>query len=342
MSTDAVSAYALIAAGEDPTERVPEAVEELESLGVVVRDLRSGGRPVALNPRDILRRRIQVEFQNAEDCLTRMRALPGTALALEDAFERSQLHSGGRSEFIPNPVVVNARLQDVVGAAQFEILAAQPSGPRTVEHLEGARGRDNGALDRGVALRTLYLDTVRDNHVTAEHARMMANRPDGRPAEFRTLLEPFERAIVIDRRTAFISNTVVQGGHENAAWQITDGAFVAYIVAEFEARWRRADPWHGELRARGGASQTVDTVSGAGGVRTTKRQREILRELSAGRNQKGAARRLGISLRTFNGEIAELRDLFGAATVAELTYKWASSPDRHVDDSEGLSDDAAA
>lgn len=327
-----MDAFALIAVGEDPSDRSPEAVDELLALGVVVRDLREN-RLVALNPRDIVRRRLETEFQNAQDCLNRMRALPATALALTDAFERSQLQSGGRSEFLPDPVVVNARLQDMVGAAQVEILAAQPSGPRTPEQLEGARGRDMAALDRGVALRTLYRATVRDNAVTGEHARMMASRPEGRSAEFRTLLEPFERAVIVDRRVAFISNTLVSDAHEHAAWQITDGAFVAYIVAEFEARWRRADPWHGDLRARGGG-QEVDTVSGAGGVRTTRRQREILRELSSGRDQKGAARRLGVSLRTFNSELSRLRDLFEAGSSHQLIYKWALSPDRHVDDSD--------
>jgi DNA-binding CsgD family transcriptional regulator len=338
-----VDAFALIAAGEDPSERMPDAVAELLELGLVVRDVREGHRLVPLNPRDVLRRRMMIEFGVLDDCLSRMRALPGTALALEDAFERSQLHAGGRSEFIPDPVVVNARLQDVVGAAQFEILAAQPAGPRSKEHLEGARGRDTDALERDVALRTLYRATVRDNPVTAEHARMMANRPEGRSAEFRTLAEPFERAIVVDRQTAFISNTVVPGAHANSAWQITDGAFVAYIVAEFEARWKRADPWNGELRAKArGGWPTVDTVSGVEGVRTTKEQREILRELSAGRDQKGAARQLGISLRSMNQKVAELRDLFQAPSVPALIYKWALSPDRHVDDLDGLSDTAAA
>jgi DNA-binding CsgD family transcriptional regulator len=261
-----------------------------------------------------------------------MRAIPPAAAALEDAYERSRLHAGGRSEYIPDPVVVNARLQDVVSAAQFEIIAAQPGGPRQPQHLDVARDRDAKALDRGVALRTLYRATVRDNSVTAAHARSMANRATGRSAEFRTLEEPFERAIVVDRRIAFISNTVVPGAHENAAWQITDGAFVAYIVAEFEARWRRADLWHGELRARGQAVDTVSSGDGPG-VRTTPRQREILRDLVDGRSNGAVAHRLGISVRTLQGEMAELKSLFDVTSVPALIYRWALSPDRMVDDS---------
>jgi hypothetical protein len=130
LSSEARDAFTLIVAGEDPSQMMPEAVAELEALGVVVRDLRSGNRPVALDPGEVIGRRMEIEFRNAEDCLTRMRALPKAADVLSDVFDRSRLHAGGRSEFIPSPTVVNARLEDVVNSAQFEILAAQPSGPR--------------------------------------------------------------------------------------------------------------------------------------------------------------------------------------------------------------------
>ncbi|MCX5000909.1 hypothetical protein [Streptomyces longwoodensis] len=258
-----------------------------------------------------------------------MKSIPAAWDSLTDAYERSRLHAGGGSEFLADPQVVNARLQDAVDSARVEILAAQPSGPRTREHLEGARGRDTGALDRGVALRTLYRATVRDNSVTAEYARTMASRPDGRSAEFRTLEEPFARAIVVDRRVAFISNTLVAGAHEHAAWQITDGAFVRYIVDEFLERWRRAQPWHGETRVRSGS----DVVGDRSGVRTTARQREILRDLAAELPQQKTATRLDISIRTLSGEVSVLKDLFDVSSLHGLLYKWALSPDRNVDDS---------
>jgi DNA-binding CsgD family transcriptional regulator len=101
---------------------------------------------------------------------------------------------------------------------------------------------------------------------------------------------------------------------------------VAYIAAEFEAKWDRADPWDGELRGRQG-----DTI-GSDGVRTTRRQREIMRELVADRDQKAIASRLGIGLRTVAAEVNELKALLGASSVPGLTYKWALSPDRLVDD----------
>jgi DNA-binding CsgD family transcriptional regulator len=103
---------------------------------------------------------------------------------------------------------------------------------------------------------------------------------------------------------------------------------VAYIAAEFEAKWDRADPWHGELRGRQAGS-----VVGSDGVRTTRRQREIMRDLAAGKSQRATAAGLGVSERTVSDEITTLRDLFDARSREQLVFKWAFSPDRLVDDS---------
>ncbi len=320
-------AFSLIVAGGDPSGDMPEAVAELERLGVVVREAPETNRPVSLDPGVVLRRTLEAELKAAAESIARIRAIPAAAEQLSDAFDRARLRpGGGASEYIQDVSVVNARLDDVVGAAEFEILAAQPGGPRTELQLNRSILRDVEALDRGVTKRTLYLDTVRDNTVTAEHARAMSTRA-GRRAEYRTRVAPFERAIIVDRRIAFVSDHIVEGAPEHAAWLVTDPAFIGYITAEFEARWDRADPWHGELRARGRQAEGV-----SGGIRTTPRQREIMRDLAAGRAQKATAQRLGISLRTLTGEIADLRSLFDAVSVGELTYKWALSPDRMVDD----------
>jgi FixJ family two-component response regulator len=68
-------------------------------------------------------------------------------------------------------------------------------------------------------------------------------------------------------------------------------------------------------------------------VRTTRREREILRDIVAGRSNAAIAHRLEISLRTLQAEIAELKASFDASSIPALTYKWALSPDRLVDDS---------
>jgi hypothetical protein len=126
--------------------------------------------------------------------------LPTVTDELAQHFEGAQWRAGGGSEYLDDPAVVNARLDDVVGAAEWEILSAQPGGPRDEVQLNRSVARDSQALGRGVVKRTLYRATVRDNAVTARYAREMGNRPVGRSAEFRTLVGSFERCIIVDRK----------------------------------------------------------------------------------------------------------------------------------------------
>ena len=180
--------------------------------------------------------------------------------------------------------------------------------------------------------------TVRDNPVTAEYARLMS----GPGAEYRTLVGAFQRCIVVDRKSAFISDHVSEGSAPHAAWYVTDRAVVGFIAAAFEDTWQRATPWHGELRCRG-AVRDVDTVSGPDpGVRTSALQRAVLRDMAAGIEQRITASRLGIGLRTLTEEIRVLKELAGARTLHELTYWWALSPDRLIDDGPVVSPGADA
>jgi hypothetical protein len=163
--------------------------------------------------------------------------------------------------------------------------------------------------------------------VTAEYARIMSVHG----ASYRTLVSHFERCIIVDRRVAFISDHVVEGAPAHAAWQVTDRALVAWIAAVYENEWNRADPWHGDLRNRSDR-QWVDTITGGNGLRTSPRQREILRAVAAGIEQKALARRLGISPRGLSDEIAVLKGVWGVQSLPELTYQWALSPDRLIND----------
>lgn len=327
LSANAVRAFELILAGVTVADEDADSVAELLAGGWITADPDDENRLVALNPKHVARRRMERDVQAALDRLAAVRALPDTADELYAQYRRSQLRAGGTAEYITDPAVVNARLDDIVASAEREILAAQPAGPRSQLQLARSLERDTAALERGVDKRTIYRATVRDNQVTAEYARTMSHRPSGRSGEFRTLQEPFERLIIVDRQVAFISDHLVAGGPEHAAWQVTDHAVIAYMVAEYEAKWRRADPWAGEVRGRGLAA---DLSLGVDGVRTTARQREVMRDMVTGKDQRATATRLGVSERTVSGDINALKDLFDAESREQLAFKWAFSPDRLV------------
>lgn len=330
LSSAAVCLYARLTRQEPASSKDAAALEELKAWRLVGFAPDRPDVPVPLPPDEAIRRRLADELAEAQKRVARMAALPALSDDLSMHFQRAQWTAEGGSEFLDDPATVNARLDDVIASARTEILAAQPGGPRTRELLERSVARDQDALNRGVILRTVYRDTVRDNAVTAEYARTMS----ARGAAYRTLISYFERCIVVDRRVAFVSDHVVEGGPDHAAWMITDRAMVAWIAAVYDIQWQRASPWHGELRARQDGQWTgVDTVTGGQGVRTSARQREILRGIAAGVEQRVLARRIGMSPRSLSDQVTFLKGLWGVQTLPELTYQWALSPDRLLDDS---------
>lgn len=285
-----------------------------------------GALPVAVDPMVAAEQRWKSQMGQMAAQLEEMAALPGLLEVLGEDYRRSQSRVGPGSEYLGEAEVVNARLDQVVGSAEREILAAQPGGPRTRELLERAVRRDTEAVDRGVVKKTLYRDCVRDDVVTGEGARVMS----ARGAEYRTLVSPFERCIIVDRQHAFVSDHTMADGPPHAAWHITDRAAVAVMAEVFGHTWQRASPWKGELRTAGGRQQQA--VRSVGEVRTTEIQREILRDMVSGTTQAATAGRLGISVRTLQRELDQVREMTGASSPAELGYWWALSDDRLVDD----------
>jgi hypothetical protein len=297
-------------------------------------------QPVVRDPQPAFRAKVKREVAELLRHATLLATMPDLSRDLIREYRGVQLQAGGSSIYLADQAEVNARIQDVIGGARTEILAAQPGGPRKREILEVAVTRDSAALDRGVEMRTIYRDTVRDHPLTAEYARTMSARTTGRPARYATLVGDFERMLIVDREHAFVSDHIVANSPPHSAWLITEPAVVAVLAKVFDAQWGRAQSWAGELRARGGTA--VDTVSGACGVRTDRQQRGILRYLCAGESQASTARRMGISKRALEEQIAALKARWGVSTLAELAFQYALSPDRLVDDSAPAEDLAGA
>ncbi|MFG2359420.1 hypothetical protein [Streptomyces sp. NPDC048521] len=314
------------------TDEYPNVYGELVSFGLIQEDPDRPGKPVVRNPKRALENVLFSQLEEAKQRVAFMSALPDLTNELASQYAATTFRPGRSSEYLDDQAAVNSRIRDVVAGAKTEILAAQPDGPRNKAILDVAVTRDSAALDRGVSLRTVYRDTVRDDPVTAEYATLMANRVTGSVAQYRTLPGEFERMIIVDREQAFISDHIT-GGPQHAAWHVTDRAVIAVLAAMFDQMWLYGEPWTGLLRSRRGRLE-VDAVSGPDGVRTSARQRQILRYIAAGVSQQVIARRIGVSQRKLEQEIAALKALWGASTLPELIYEYALSQDRLVDDGE--------
>lgn len=319
---------------EEILSQHPGARDELFAWGLITLEEQPGGVPGIRDPQHALQCRTDEVLAAAEAQVALLKNLPSLAADLNRHYDRVQQRAhAGASVYLDDQAAVNARLQDVVGGARREILAAQPGGPRDQILLDKAMARDSVALDRGVEMRTLYRDTVRDHAGTARYARTMATRGAGRSAQYRTLAGTFERMILVDGEIAVVEDHIVAGSPPHAAWVITDPACVAVLARVFHTQWMWARPWTGELRARRGDARDTVGSSAVAGARTTRRQRQIMRYLCNGVSQAQIARRIGVSERKLTGEISVLKGLWGVGTMNELIFHWAQSPDQLVDDS---------
>jgi sugar-specific transcriptional regulator TrmB len=318
LSPEARELYGRIARREEVTDADSQVVEELRSRHLVGVDPGQPDLLVALDPQEAGRRYLHAGLQDLAARAARMADIPDAVDELVVHYERARCRSGAGSEFLADAREVNAQIEVALSRATCELLTAQPGGDRSRKLLDIAVDRDSRALAAGVSVRTLYRDTVRDDPVTREWATVMTRKG----AQFRTMAAPFRTCIIIDRREAFISDHVADRVPAHSAWHVMDRAMVGFVAEVFEDSWRRADIWNGDPRTLDPSTQT----------RTTPHQREILRDTAAGIEQRVTANRLGISVRKLSGEIGKLREMWGVATLAELTYQWALSPERLIDD----------
>ncbi|WP_344360367.1 hypothetical protein [Streptomyces gobitricini] len=314
LSAAAKALYAGITRGEPPGPADGAALRELLAWRLVAVDPDRPEAPIALDPQEAGRRRLDEGLRELAARAAGMAAVPGVADELALHFERAKWRSGSGSEFLAEPEQVGARIEEAVGRAEAELLTAQPLGPHGADAMEAAHARDARALARGVSVRILCRDGERDDPATRDRV----TRLTARGAQFRTLAASFQSCVVVDRRQAFIPDHVVNSSPTYAAWHVMDRALVAFIAEGFEDAWRRADIWHGDPRG----------AAPGGKAGLTHRQREILIDTAAGIDQRITARRLSIGLRTLTKELGVLRARWGAPTLAALSYQWALSAER--------------
>lgn len=300
----------------DETPGLRDALE----LGVIVPDSSEEGAYRPVEPGRAITNLVDQATQRVTELNNFIAHLPAMRDALTEVYY--DVRSSGRSGYVEHlhgNDLINDRIQETISRAEVELITAQPGGPRTQATLERSVPRDSMALERGVKMRTLYHATARHSPLTQEWARIMADKG----GEIRTLDAPFLRLILVDRSYAFIQDCLERDEHEpQNAWAhlIKDPAVCAFLMEIFERDWRRADYWHGS------------DEEGVGSMVTTRIQRAILRLLASGRTQDQAARDLGLSTRTLQKHLTALRaKIPHLQSVPQMTYWWASCPDRLLD-----------
>ncbi len=172
-----------------------------------------------------------------------------------------------------------------------------PGGAQSRESLEASRPLDEQSLGNGIRLRTVYLDSVRNNRATVEYAHWLSELG----GEVRTVPALPIRMLIADRSAAVLP-TNPSDSREGAVLLSNPGVVTA-LVALFEQVWEQAVPL-------GSPRQTSATGP-------TAQEKELLKLLASGSTDEVAARQLGVSLRTVRRIMAELMSRLGARSRFE-------------------------
>ncbi|MFI6252314.1 LuxR C-terminal-related transcriptional regulator [Streptomyces sp. NPDC051016] len=197
---------------------------------------------------------------------------------------------------------INEAIEAALEEAEDEILTAQPDGPRPGPVLEDALESVRDRISGGVRMRTLYQHTARFDEATKDYVRRISEHG----AEIRTLEEFFDRLIIIDRRTAFIS----ENDERSAAVSIREPAVVRFLCDVFERSWVRAEPFPFIPAAATEAAREVIPAI----------RESIRRMLIEGHSDRHIARRLGISERSLQAHVAAMKKQLKARNRLHLGY----------------------
>ncbi|WP_441245316.1 LuxR C-terminal-related transcriptional regulator [Kitasatospora sp. McL0602] len=208
---------------------------------------------------------------------------------------------------------INNEIKKALDTVRFEVLTAQPDGPRPGPVLADALEAVRALLDRQVSMRTLYQHSTRFDEATKDYVRAVTRLG----AQVRTLPEFFDRVIIIDRATAFIP----ANEDKTRATKVTDLAVVRFLADTFDRAWDRAArfPFY-PTSATQAAMEVMPAVRLA-----------ICKLLVEGRSDREIARRLGLSQRSLQSHVARLKEEFGAQHRFQLGYMMACSGDQRRD-----------
>jgi DNA-binding CsgD family transcriptional regulator/sugar-specific transcriptional regulator TrmB len=181
---------------------------------------------------------------------------------------------------------IRARIEELVASCECEVMSFSPGGPQTAENMAQSKPLDGVLLGRGVQMRTIYLDSVRNDPRSVEYATWLAENG----GQVRTVPALPLRMIIMDRKVAVAA---VNPEHSDVgALVLHSPGLVLGFCELFQTTWAKASPF--------GAAPSRNRHG------LTPQERAILELLAQGLTDEVVARRMGVSVRTGRRITAEL------------------------------------
>ncbi|MFD0888630.1 LuxR C-terminal-related transcriptional regulator [Streptosporangium algeriense] len=277
---------------------VRAALDELSELALIRPSQQQSGLLHAVSPdigMQILLSRQQAGLIAQQQRLEESRAAAARLIA-DHASLRSEAGGAGVEQIVGIDNIRD-RIAVLCRTVSREIMTFAPDGAQTPENLESARPQDAAVLERGVRLRVVYLDSLRNNQPTVDYANWIVQRG----AEVRTVATLPNRMIILDRGTVVIA--VSSDNTAAGAVILTGEGTVTALCALFESVWANARPL---------ASAVPVNAHGL-----SPQEQSALALLAEGYTDEAIAKRLGVSPRTSRRLAATLIERLGARSRFE-------------------------
>lgn len=211
------------------------------------------------------------------------------ATQLAEDFSTARLQELEGIERLNGIEEIRDRIRLLVANVQSEYMALAPGGAQSDASMAAARPQDQSLLDRGVRMRTIYVDSIRSNPSTLSYARWLVEQR----AQVRTTPSLPIRLAIADRTTAVVP---VEGDDSSVgALLITGTGTVVAMCALFDALWEHAVPLGERTPSIGENALSTQEV-------------EVLRLLGRGHTDEVVAKRLGVSPRTARRIAADIME----------------------------------
>ncbi|WP_328299410.1 LuxR C-terminal-related transcriptional regulator [Streptomyces sp. NBC_00435] len=245
---------------------------------------------------EILMARQQAELAAQQLRIEASRA--AAAQLISEFADLSPAASGPGVEQLVGLDEIRTRISGLAHGVQNELMTFAPGGGHRPESLEASKSNDLALLNRGVRMRSLFQDSVRNSQTTVTYAEWLTELG----GEVRTSPDLPTRLMVFDRTTAVIP--VSSENSAAGAVVLTGEGTLTALCALFENIWAAARPLGApEERPEGELSPQETTV---------------IRLLAQGLTDEAIAKRLAVSSRTARRLANGLMEQLGAVSRFEF------------------------
>ncbi len=292
-------------------DQVRHALDRLSELSLVRPSHEAPGQLHPVSPEvglELLLAQQQVELAAQQQRIEASRAAAAQLIAEHAALHP---HAGPGVEQLEGLDQIRDRLAQLTRQVRNELMTLAPDGAHRPDSIEAAKPLNSQLLSRGIRMRTIYLDSIRNSPHTVAYANWLGERG----AEVRTTPTLPTRLIIIDRERAVIPVDSDDSGA--AAIVLTSPGTLTALCALFEGLWRDAK------RLSDLPRQSPDSITDTEAV--------ALKLLAGGYTDEAIAKRLGVSARTARRIATGLMQRLGArsrfeAGVRAAQRNWIGEP----------------